>query len=97
MTAYILNLLDLAFTLHVLDNGGVELNPVIRWMMEVHPALFPLPKTVLAGLLCWWLERKSQTIPAARKGLIAITAYYGAVVLWHIVNIAPSIWAVLFR
>ena len=29
MTAYTLNLFDLAFTLHALSNGGVELNPLM--------------------------------------------------------------------
>jgi hypothetical protein len=30
MTAYLLNILDLLFTLHALSHGGVELNPLMR-------------------------------------------------------------------
>ena len=81
MTAYTLNLLDLAFTLHALSHRAVELNPLMRC---VPFQIFY--KIVVVGVLCWWLGKRSE--PIARYGLWVITAVYGAVVLWHIVNLS---------
>lgn len=81
MTAYILNLLDLAITLHVVANGGAELNP----LMQSVPVMV-LYKTIAVGILCLWLSGRSE--PIARYGLKICTAYYAAVNLWHIVNLA---------
>ena len=81
MTAYILNLFDLAFTLHALSNGAVEANPLMRC---VPFQIFY--KVIVVGVLCWWLGKRTE--PIARYGLWAITAVYGAVVLWHIVNLS---------
>lgn len=92
MTAYILNLLDLAVTLHVVANGGAELNPAVRWMLDVHPLCYPFAKIVVAGVLLLWLERKARQYKSAHYGLIAITALYGLLAIWHIVNFA-ALWA----
>ena len=53
MTAYLLNLADLAFTLHALSNGGVELNP----LMQCIPFQI-FYKIVVVGLLIGWLGRR---------------------------------------
>ena len=81
MIPYILNLLDLIFTLHALDNGAVELNPLMRC---VPFQIFY--EVVVVGALCWWLGKRSE--PIARYGLWAIATVYGAVVLWHIINLS---------
>ena len=82
MTAYILNLLDLFFTLHALSHGGVELNPLMR---SVPSMIFS--KVFVVGALCWWLGKRQEKI--AKVGLWIATAYFGAIVLWHIWNLAP--------
>ena len=92
MTAYILNLLDLAFTLHALRHGAVELNPFMR---NIPFQCFY--KVVLVGVLCWLLDKWAIKYQVARWGLWSVTAVFAAVDVWHIVNIAPSFWAVLFR
>lgn len=73
MGAYLLNLLDLAFTLHALSNGGVELNP----LMTCVPFQI-VYKTVLVLPAFWWLRRHS---PA---GYRFVTALFAAVDLYHI-------------
>ena len=93
MTIYILNLLDMAITLHALEHGARELNPIVNWMIGVHPLLFVFSKVVLVGVVLWWLNRESQTEPLARWGLKFLTGLYGLVVLWHILNFAAVVAA----
>ena len=77
MTAYILNLLDLAFTLHATSHGGVELNPLMRCV----PVMVAYKVLAVGGLLRWLSHR---TEPIARWGIRGCTAVYGALTLWHI-------------
>ena len=85
MTAYLLNLTDLAFTLHALSHGAVELNPLMRSV----PVMIAY-KVVGVGALCWWLARRRE--PLARLGLRIATIAFAAVDLFHIANIAV-LWA----
>lgn len=85
MTAYTLNLIDLALTLHALTWGAWEVNPLIRSV----PVMI-VYKMVIVGVLCWWLSRREE--PLARYGLDVASVWYGAVNIWHIINIA-AIWA----
>lgn len=80
MTPYILNLLDLLFTLHALRHGGVELNPLMRCV-----PIMVVYKTIVVGALLRWLSRREE--PVARLGLGVCTAVFAAVCLWHIVNL----------
>lgn len=80
MTAYTLNLLDLAITLYALKHGGVELNPVMRCV----PIMIAY-KTVIVGALCLWLSKRTE--PLAKYGLWAITAVYAGIIIWHLINI----------
>ena len=82
MTAYILNLFDLLFTLIALIHGGVELNPLMRSV-----PIMIVSKIFVVGSLLWWLSKREETI--AKVGLWIVTAYFGAIVLWHIWNLAP--------
>ena len=84
MIAYILNLLDLALTLFILNTRGAEGNPAVSAMLAAHPLLFPFVKVIVAGAMCFWLHRNAQTYAAALWGLRAITAFYAAVCLWNI-------------
>jgi len=90
MTAYTLNLLDLAITLYALKHGGVELNPLMQCVpvMVAH-------KTLVTGALCLWLKRVANTENAlpntasvlAKYGLWAITAVYAGIIIWHLINL----------
>ena len=80
MVAYALNLLDMVLTLHALDRGAVELNPLMRYvpMMVVY-------KVVIIGSICRWLCKRESRL--ARWGLVVSTIVYGAVDTWHIINL----------
>lgn len=89
MALYLLNLLDLVSTLLALSWGAVEMNPIVAFLMGIHPALFPLVKIVPAYFLCRWLARNAKESSAARGRYIGIVIIYAAVVannLRHIVN-----------
>ena len=86
MTAYTLNLLDLAFTLHAIQNGATELNP----LMQSVPVMVAW-KVVGVGFLCWILHvlAKDIRVPSrvrklARNGLRVCAAVYTALNLYHI-------------
>lgn len=80
MIAYILNLIDLCFTLHALQHGAVEANP----FMQSVPVMI-IYKIFIIGALCWWLGHRPEII--ARYGLKIIAIIYGCINLWHIYNI----------
>lgn len=70
---YLLNLLDLIFTLHALNHGGVELNPA---MQSIPFMIFY--KVIPMAPLCWWLARHSRT------GYRLCAAAYSVLDLYHI-------------
>lgn len=80
MIAYVLNLLDLFCTLWALRHGAVELNPLMRSV----PVMVGY-KVVIVGALLWWLSRQRER--TARYALYVATVVYGAVDVWHIINI----------
>ena len=80
MAAYILNLIDLCFTLHALRHGAEELNPFMRNI----PVMIAY-KVVIIGGVALWLSKRQE--PTARFGCSAVTAVYAAVDLWHIINL----------
>lgn len=80
MTAYTLNLLDLAFTVYALQRGGAELNPVMRCV-----PIMIIYKTVIVGALCLWLAKRTE--PLAKYGLWVITAVYAGLCVWHLANL----------
>ena len=95
MTAYLLNLIDLCFTLHAIRNGATELNPLMRSV----PVMVAW-KVLGVGFLCWLLQvlAKDNRVPSkvrklARNGLRFCTAVFAAVCLWHILNLTAIIAA----
>lgn len=78
--AYALNLIDLFCTLWALHGGAVELNPLMRSV-----SVMVGYKVVIVGALLWWLSRQRER--AARYALCAAAAIYGAVDVYHIINI----------
>lgn len=80
MVAYVLNLIDLSCTLWALRHGAVELNPLMR---EV--TVMVGYKVVIVGALLWWLSTRRER--AARYALYVAAVVYGAVDVYHIINI----------
>lgn len=78
--AYTLNLLDLFCTLWALRYGAVELNPLMRSVTVMVGY-----KVVIVWALLWWLSRQRER--AARYALYVAAAVYGAVDVYHIINI----------
>ena len=80
MTTYTLNILDLLLTLHALNNGATELNP----LMQSVPLMVAW-KVIGVGVLCWSLGHITKGgNMVARWGLKFLTAVYTAVNLYHI-------------
>lgn len=80
MIAYLLNLLDLAFTLHALKHGAVEANP----LMQSVPIMIAY-KVIIVGALCWWLKKQNGSI--ARLGLCVCAAVFAVVNIYHVINL----------
>lgn len=80
ITAYTLNLLDLFCTLWALHGGAVELNPLMRSV----PVMVCYKVVIVWGLL-WWLSTRRER--AARYALYVAAVVYGAVDVYHIINI----------
>lgn len=80
MIAYTLNLLDLFCTLWALRYGAIELNPLMRSV-----TVMVSYKVVIVGALLWWLSRQRER--AARYALYVATVVYGAVDVYHMINI----------
>lgn len=80
IAAYVLNLIDLSCTLWALHGGAVELNPLMR---EV--AVMVGYKVVIVWALLWWLSTRRER--AARYALYVAAVVYGAVDVYHILNI----------
>lgn len=78
--AYALNLLDLFCTLWALRHGAVELNPLMR---EV--TVMVGYKVIIVWALLWWLSLRRER--SARYALYVAAAIYGAVDVYHIINI----------
>ena len=80
MIAYVLNLIDLSCTLWALRHGAAELNPLMRSVTVMVGY-----KVVIVGALLWWLSRQRER--AARYALYVAAVVYGAVDVYHIINI----------
>lgn len=78
--AYALNLIDLSCTLWALRHGAVELNPLMRSVTVMVGY-----KVIIVGALLWWLSLRRER--AARYALYVAAAVYGAVDVYHIINI----------
>lgn len=80
MIAYTLNLLDLFCTLWALRHGAVELNPLMRSVTVMVGY-----KVIIVGVLLWWLSTRRER--AAQYALYVAAVVYGAVDVWHMINI----------
>lgn len=80
IAAYALNLIDLSCTLWALRHGAVELNPLMRRVTVMVGY-----KVIIVWTLLWWLSTRRER--AARYALYVATVVYGAVDVYHIINI----------
>lgn len=80
MIVYILNLIDLACTLYAISIGATELNPLMRSV----PVMVGYKVGAVWGLL-WWLSTRREQ--AARYALYVAAVVYGAVDVYHMINI----------
>lgn len=80
ITAYTLNLFDLFCTLWALRHGAVELNPLMRSV-----TVMVCYKVIIVWALLWWLSTRRER--AARYALYVAAVVYGAVDVYHIINI----------
>lgn len=80
MIAYTLNLLDLFFTLWALRHGAEELNP----LMQSIPLMVGYKVIIMWALLRWLSLRRERS---ARYALYVAAVVYGAVDVYHIINI----------
>lgn len=78
--AYVLNLIDLSCTLWALHGGAVELNPLMRSVTVMVGY-----KVIIVWALLWWLSTRRER--AARLALYVAAVVYGAVDVYHIINI----------
>lgn len=78
--AYALNLIDLFCTLWALRHGAVELNPLMRSVTVMVGY-----KVIIVWTLLWWLSTRRER--AARYALCVAAAIYGAVDVYHMINI----------
>ncbi|MGO8685152.1 MAG: DUF5658 family protein [Thermoleophilia bacterium] len=87
VVANLLSLVDLAFTLRVLELGGREVNPLMRYVFDVSPVEAAITKIVLIAAvssIIWRLRRYRLSLLAA---LLAVTVY-GTVVLYECIAFA---------
>lgn len=80
MTAYILNFIDLVFTLYALRHGAIELNP----LMKCVPIMITY-KVFIVGAFLWWLSKRKEQV--AWFGLNLSAAVFAVVDVWHILNL----------
>lgn len=78
--AYALNLIDLFCTLWALHHGAVELNPLMRSVTVMVGY-----KVIIVWVLLWWLSLRRER--SAQYALYVAAVVYGAVDVYHIINI----------
>ena len=79
-TVIVLNWIDLICTLWALRRGCVELNPLMRSV-----PFMVCYKVIIVGALLWWLSTRRER--AARRALYVAAVVYGAVDVYHMINI----------
>ena len=83
----VMNLFDAGLTaMHLHAGTATEANPLMAAAWALHPAAFLLSKMLLVfGALA--ILRMGKNLPLARAGLAGAILAYGAVMVWHLVNL----------
>jgi hypothetical protein len=83
-TANLLSALDFVFTLHALQNGALEANPVMRALLDRDPSLAGVVKVGMVAalsLMLWKMRRYRLILKVAVFALVV----YAVLVLYHVV------------
>ncbi len=78
-----LNILDSFFTMMIMDLGGMELNPMVRFFMKIHGDKFWVWKFVIVAC-CLVLLCLHRGVKVIRTIVIVISAVYLLIVLYQI-------------
>ena len=81
---FILSTLDALFTMVHLQNGGSELNPLMRLIIQSGFEWFFLVKSLGIGVLAWLLAIH-QNFRVSFYGLHVLTAIYSVLFVYHFV------------
>jgi len=84
-----LNLVDVIGTLFAVQVAGieVELNPVMRWLLEIHPAVFVVAKIVLVAVWSEFVAIYCKPEWIARWGFTVVLIGYVIAVALHASNV----------
>ena len=86
---FVMNILDVISTIHVANNGGVELNPIALWTMQYGNLGFILFKLLgfllVVGLTFLLVKIKSEVVNFKRATIIA-TNVFNVFMLYVVVN-----------
>lgn len=93
LTVLILSLLDAALTLALLDKGAVELNPVMRYYIDLGPWFFVMVKYGITALALILIVVFSAIISARNRIASSLilpfcVSVFGAVVIWELYLLA---------
>ncbi len=91
LTLYILNVTDIIFTLILLSTGFFnELNPIMLGIIQ-NPIGATMLKTILPGILLFFLYRRMQ--PATNKQLrVSNIAINILIIIYAFINLCHLIW-----
>jgi hypothetical protein len=78
-----LNVLDAYFTVLYLEKGGRELNPLVRWIMGLHPDAIFFVKSGVIGL-CLVVLCIHKTFLYVNRALWGILVFYTALLGYHL-------------
>lgn len=76
------NMLDCYYTLQLLSYGGYEANPVMAWLLDLHPYWFISYKVGVVNVCFLFLGRIAGNHSIARYALGLGALLYVPVVLW---------------
>ena len=81
---FILNFLDAVLTHYSVSRGlAEEMNPLMKYLLELHPATFYLCKLILVSLGLILLKKLGDT-KGTKMALTVCSAIYTAIVIMHI-------------
>jgi hypothetical protein len=79
----VLNILDAGGTVYLVSVKGLdEANPIMRWLLEVHPLLFVFVKVLTVGLCAEFLARRNAcwTLAIVNVVYVIVVAMHAALV-----------------
>lgn len=85
LTLFVLNLFDMAATLYlVVGQGMQEANPLMAWLLAIHPAVFALVKILLPGAALAFIAFTAPDSKPLLWCLRIVTVIYALVSILHL-------------